>query len=190
MKINQSVLCLLIIGLSGMMYLPLRAQQNKGIQSANFTGEWKSKESISMGGNIVCSYEAGDRMLSTTMKIVEQGDYLTIENPKADPSTPLARSLEKLIFDGKTRQISHSQENVKKYAAKLSDDGHTMTIHSIVYFLNGKPYHLDVLEKAFTEVTEVWKLSKDGKSISVLAKAKSNIWDEERSWETVFDKIN
>jgi hypothetical protein len=190
MKINRYVLCLLIIGLSGMIYLPLRAQQKKGIQSANFSGEWKSKESISMGGNIVCSYESGDRMLSTTMKIVEQGDYLTIENPKADPSTPLVKSIEKLIFDGKTRQISHSQENIKKYAVKLSDDGHTMTIHSIVYFMNAKPYHIDVLEKAFTEVTEVWKLSKDGKSISVLSKAKSNIWDEERSWETVFDKIN
>lgn len=72
MKINQSVLCLLIIGLSGIMYSPLRAQQKKGIQSANFSGEWIFKESISMGGNIICSYGAGDRMLSTTMKIVEQ----------------------------------------------------------------------------------------------------------------------
>jgi hypothetical protein len=44
--------------------------------------------------------------------------------------------------------------------------------------------------QAFTKVTEVWNLSKDGKSISVLAKAKSNIWNEERSWETVFEKIN
>jgi hypothetical protein len=39
-------------------------------------------------------------------------------------------------------------------------------------------------------VTEVWNLSKDGKSIAILAKAKSNIWAEERSWKTVFDKIN
>jgi len=44
--------------------------------------------------------------------------------------------------------------------------------------------------QAFTNVTEVWNLSKDGKSISVLSKAKSNIWNEERSWETVFEKIN
>jgi hypothetical protein len=31
---------------------------------------------------------------------------------------------------------------------------------------------------------------KDGKSIAVLAKAKSNIWDEDRTWKTVFNKIN
>jgi hypothetical protein len=39
-------------------------------------------------------------------------------------------------------------------------------------------------------VTEVWTLSKDGMSISVQAKAKSNVWGEERSWNTTFDKIN
>jgi hypothetical protein len=39
-------------------------------------------------------------------------------------------------------------------------------------------------------VTEVWKLSNDGKSITVQANAKSSVWDEERSWETVFEKVN
>jgi hypothetical protein len=47
-----------------------------------------------------------------------------------------------------------------------------------------------VKQQAYTRVTEVWNLSKDGKSIAVLAKAKSNIWDEERSWKTVFDRID
>ena len=32
------------------MYFPLQAQQKKGTTLANFSGEWKSKESISMGG--------------------------------------------------------------------------------------------------------------------------------------------
>jgi hypothetical protein len=39
-------------------------------------------------------------------------------------------------------------------------------------------------------VSEVWNLSKDGKSIAVLAQAKSNIWEGERAWKTVFDKVN
>jgi hypothetical protein len=39
-------------------------------------------------------------------------------------------------------------------------------------------------------VTEVWKLSNDGKSISVQANAKSNLFGGERSWKTVFDKAN
>jgi hypothetical protein len=56
--------------------------------------------------------------------------------------------------------------------------------------MNATPYQINMRKQAFTNVTEVWNLSKDGNSISVLAKAKSNIWNEERSWETVFDRIN
>jgi hypothetical protein len=56
--------------------------------------------------------------------------------------------------------------------------------------MTATPYHVDVMKKASTSVTEIWQLSDDGKTISVQAKAKSNIWDGERSWKTVFDKIN
>jgi len=190
MKNKRYVLCCLIMLLAGVMYFPIQAQQKSDTHRPNFSGEWKSKESISMGGNIVCSYDASDRMVSKTMKIVEQADFLTIENPNSDPATPLAKGRETLIFDGKTRQISHTERNEKKYAVKLSNDGHTMTINSIVYFMTATPYHVNEMMQAFTNVTEVWNLSKDGKSISVLSKAKSNIWNEERSWETVFEKIN
>jgi hypothetical protein len=190
MQIKRYVLSFLIVLLSGVMHSPLKAQQKKGIHHTNFSGEWKSKESISMGGNIVCSYDLGDRMLSKTMKIVEQADFLTIENSNQDPGAPLAKSQETLIFDGKTRIISHSKGNEKKVAVKLSNDGHSITINSIVYFMTATPYHVNERMQAFTNVTEVWNLSKDGKSISVLSKAKSNIWNEERSWETVFEKIN
>ena len=198
MKIKRYVSSLLIILLTGVMHSPLNAQQKKGTHLADFSGEWKAKESISMGGNIVCSYDPGDRMVSNTLKIVQQADFLTIENPNMNASAPLATSREKLIFDGKKRQISSSQANEKKASVKLSNDGHTMTINSIVYFMNAIPYqiniskqaHLNARKEAFTNVTEVWNLSKDGKSISVSAKAKSNIWAEERTWETVFDKIN
>jgi len=188
MKNRTFILSCLIIVSTGVMFFPVQAQQKKATHRADFSGDWKAKETISMGGNIVCSYNADDRMVSTTMKIVEQADFLTIEN--LNQGIPLAKSREKLIFDGKTRQISHSQENEKKCSVKLSNDGHTITIHSIVYFMTGIPYHVDKKMQAFTNVTEVWNLSKDGKSISVLAKAKSNIWSEERSWETVFEKIN
>jgi hypothetical protein len=190
MKNKRYILSCLIILLMGLVSITVQAQQKKATQHADFSGEWKAKESISMGGNIVCSYDAADRMVSKTIKIVEQADFLTIENPNLDAGALLTTSREKLIFDGKTRQISHSQENEKKASAKLSNDGLTMTIHSIVYFMNATPYQVNARKQGFTIVTEVWNLSKDGKSISVLAKAKSNIWNEERSWETVFDRIN
>jgi len=190
MKFKKYILSLVIILLAAVMQFPLKAQPKKGTPRPNFSGKWKAKESISMGGNIVCSYDTGDRMVSKTIKIVEQGDFITLENPIMDADGPLATSREKLVFDGKTRQIRHTQNNEKKCSVELSNDGRTMTIHSIVYFMTATPYHVNEQMKAFTNVTEVWNLSKDGKSISVTAKATSNIWNEERSWETVFDRVN
>lgn len=190
MKNKRYYLSCLVMLLMGLVSITVQAQQKKATQHADFSGEWKAKESISMGGNIVCSYDAADRMVSKTIKIVEQADFLTIENPNLDAGALLTTSREKLIFDGKTRQISHNKDNEKKASVKLSNDRRTMTIHSIVYFMTATPYHVNEQMKAFTNVTEVWNLSKDGKSISVKAKATSNIWNEERSWETVFDRIN
>ena len=188
MKNKRTILASFIILLTGIMYISVQAQQKNSTHRATFSGQWKAKEAISMGGNIFCSYDANDRMASKSMKIVEQANFLTIENVDSDAAS--AKSREKLTFDGKIRQINHSQENRKTFSVKLSKDGQTMTIKSIVYFMTGTPYKVNVQQQAYTNVTEVWNLSKDGKSIAVLAKAKSNIWDEERTWKTVFDKIN
>jgi hypothetical protein len=188
MKMNRSIFFYFITLLTGEMHLSVHAQPKNGPHRANFSGVWKAKESISIGGNIFCSYDAKDRMVAKTMKIVDQVDYLTIENTDSDAAS--AKSREKLIFDGKTGQINLSKDNRKTFAVKLSNDGKTMTIKSIVYFMTATPYHVNVQKQAYTNVTEVWNLSKDGKSIAVLAKAKSNIWSEERSWKTVFDKVN
>lgn len=209
MKNKRTVLACLIILLSGVIYFAIHAQQKNGTQSANFSGEWKSKESISMGGNIVCSYAAGDRMLAKTMTITEQADFLTIETPNYEsnrtlehtdfltkeiqnlpPDTALGTSQEKLTFDGKESQMNYSPESGKKFTVKLSADRQTMTVNSIVHLMVATPYHVDVKEQLFVYVTEVWTLSNDGQSISVQAKAKSNLFGEERSWKTVFEKVN
>jgi hypothetical protein len=133
MKKKRYILASFIILLTGVMYLSIQAQQNNSTHRAKLSGHWKAKEAISIGGNIFCSYDARDRMASKSMKIVEQADYLTIENP--DSGVASAKNLEKLTFDGKTRQISLSQENRKTFSVKLSTDGQTMTIKSIVYFM-------------------------------------------------------
>jgi len=188
MKKKKYVLASLVILLTGVIYISVQAQKKNAPQRANFSGHWKAKEAISMGGNIFCSYDASDRMAAKSMKIVEQADFLTIENPASNKTS--VKSLEKMVFDGKTRQISLSKENRKTFSVHLSNGGQTMTINSIVYFITGTPYKVNVKQQAYTNVTEVWNLSKDGKSIAVLAKAKSNIWGEERSWKTVFDRID
>src|ERR1700743_1839844 len=125
MKNKRTVLFCLIILLTGVIYFALQAHQKNGAHRANFSGEWKSKESISMGGNIVCSYDKGDRMLSKTMKIAEQTDFLTIEVPNPSPGATGATSVEKLTFDGKAREINTGPERGKKFTVKLSADGQT-----------------------------------------------------------------
>jgi hypothetical protein len=190
MKNKKNVLFCLIILLTGVIYFALHAQQKNGAHRANFSGEWKSKESISMGGNIVCTYVEGDRMLSKTMKIAQDSDFLTIEIPNPSPGAALATSQEKLTFDSKESQINYGRERGKKFTVKLSDDGQTMTVNSIVHLMVATPFNINVQKQAFVYVTEVWKLSNDGKSISVQANAKANLFGGERSWKTVFDKAN
>ena len=190
MKNKRNLLPFLIILLTGVIYFVVQAQQKNDTHRANFSGEWKSKESISMGGNIVCCYNSGDRMLAQTMKIAEQENFLTIEVSSSFPGTAPVTSQEKLTFDGKASEINHSPEWGKKFTVKLSADGQTMTVNSVVHKMVPIPYHVDVQEQLLVYVTEVWKLSDDGKSISVQANAKSNLFGDERSWKTVFDKVN
>ena len=190
MRNKMYYLSCVITLLTGVFYFTVEAQQKNVTNRTKFLGEWKSKEPISIGGNIFCSYVEGDRMNSKTMKIAEKANFLIIENPNPNRGATSATSLEKLIIDGKESQIKHGKGNKKKVTVKLSADGQTMTIKSIVYFITCTPYHINIRKEAFTNVTEVWKLSNDGRSITVQANAKSNIWGGERSWKTVFDKIN
>jgi len=190
MKNIKCVLSWLIITVTGLINFSVQAQQKNNNHRANFSGEWRSKESISMGGNIVCSYDEGDRMLSKTMKIAERADFLTIEIPNSSPGARQAKSLERLAFDGKESQMNQGRERGKKFTVNFSADGQTMTINSIVNLMVPNPNNVNVQEQAFVYVKEVWKLSNDGKSIIVQTKAKSKILGEERNWETVFDKTN
>ena len=190
MRNKRYILSSVIILLIGVIYFTLEAQQKNITYRTKFSGEWKSKEPISIGGNILCSYVEGDRMNSKTMKIVEEPNFLIIENPNSNPEAKYTTSREKLNIDGKESRINHGQGNEKIFTLDLSADGQTMTIKSIVYFMAATPYHVNVMKKAFTNLTEVWKLSNDGKRITVQSIAKSNVWDCERSWKTVFDKTN
>jgi hypothetical protein len=190
MKNKRNVLYILAIMLVGVIYFLVQAQLKKGAHPATFSGEWKAKESISMGGNIVCVYDEGDRMLSKTMKIAEQVDFLTIEVPNLSSGATFVTSQEKLAFDGKESEINHGPGRGKKFTVKLSADGQTMTVNSIVHLMIATPFNVNVQKQAFFYVTEVWKLSNDGKSISVQANAKSTLYGNERSWKTVFNKAS
>ena len=179
MKNKKYVSSCLIILFTGIIYFAVQSQPKSNNHRVNFSGEWKSKESISMGGNIFCAYEGGDRMNSRTLKITEQADFLTIEIPNPSPVAPLVKSQEKLVFGGIESNIDYGQGRGKQFTVKLSADRQTMTVNSISH-----------QRKVVHYVTEVWTLSKDGKYISIQANAKSNVWGEERSWKTTFDRVN
>jgi hypothetical protein len=170
MKSSIYVFSCLIILLTGLMNFPIQAQQKKGAHRVDFTGEWKSKESISMGGNIFCVYEEGDRMSSKTMKIVDHIDFLTIQVPKPSPGASLVTSHEKLNFDGKGSQLNYGHDRRKKFTVNWSADGQTMSVNTIIH-----------QKQAIFNVTEVWKLSKDGKSITIQTNATSNMADASSS---------
>jgi hypothetical protein len=188
MKYTSGLLFILILCISCNEHNETSVEKDSTYSETGFSGEWKSKESISMGGNIVCLYDEGDRMLSKTMKIAEQADFLTIEVPNPSPGAALATSQEKLAFDGKESEINQGRERGKKFTVKLSADGQTMTVNSIVHLTTVVPFSIST-QRQFAYVTEVWKLSNDGKTISVQANAKTTLSGDERSWKTVFDKV-
>ncbi|MEB2774309.1 hypothetical protein SYJ56_03275 [Algoriphagus sp. D3-2-R+10] len=190
MKSKRNVLSYLIILLTGLIYFAVQAQEKNDTHRANFSGEWKSKESISMGGNIVCSFDSGDRMLANFMKISQQENALNIEISSSFPGTAPVVGKETLTFDGKESQINHGTERGKKFTVKWSADGQTMTVNSIVHLMIATPYKVNSREQMLVYLTEVWKLSNEGKSISVQTKAKSKLYESARSWTTVFDKAN
>jgi len=169
----------MIILLTVVFYFTVEAQQKNVTHRANFSGEWKSKEPITMGGNIVCAYIVGDRMNAKTMKITQQADFLNITTPNSNNSTKFSSNQEKLAFDGKETEMKQGDGIGKKFTVKWSDDGQNITINTVVH-----------MKEVIHYVQEVWNLSKDSKTITVQANAKSNVWGETRSWKTVFDKTN
>ena len=149
MKNKRTVLSFLIILLTGVIYFAVQALQKNGTHHANFSGEWKSKEPISMGGNIVCCFNSGDRLLAKTMKITEEANFLTLAVSSSFPGTTAVTSQEKLVFDGKEResQINHSREWGKKFTVKLSADRQTMTVNSIVHLMVPTPFKINVQKR-------------------------------------------
>lgn len=182
MKNKRSVLYGLAIIMVGLIYSPVLAQQKNDTHRAIFSGEWRAKESIAMGGNIVCCYNSGDRMLAKTMKIAEQVNFLTVEVSSSFPGAAPVTTQEKMDFDGKAGEIEHGQGRGKKFTVKLSADRQTITVNSTVRLMVGK-------KQESVYITEVWKLSNDGQSISVQTNAKSSLIGSERSWNTVFNKV-
>ena len=143
---------------------------------ANFYGEWTLNESKSEIGQFPLCIFGGDRMRSKTLKIAALADFLTVDFVRAQVTRQ-----EKLTFDGKESKASYVGTPREKSAARWSDDGQTMTVNSVRSFdPNG--------ETADFKVTEVWKLTNGGKSISIQVNSRSSSGDH--TMNLVYDKVN
>lgn len=147
---------------------------------ANFSGKWKLNESKSARGHSLCVWGLGDHMRSNTMKIAAQPNFLTIYVITSSPDGMiLDTTQEKLTFDGKEREGIISYRN-KKSTVKWSPDRQTMTVTSIIT-LNGGGVKMEF------NVTEVWNLINNGKSISLQADIKSASGSGD-TMKLIFDK--
>lgn len=60
-----------------------------------------------MGGNIVCCFDSGDRLLAQTTKITAQTGGLTLAASSGFPGTTPVPGLEKMSFYGKASEIDY-----------------------------------------------------------------------------------
>lgn len=146
----------------------------------NFSGEWKLNESKSkMGGKFPLCIFGGDRMRSKTMKIATHADFLTVDVASSSSDGALVTRQEKLVFDGKQNKATYVGVAREKSSAWWSDDGQTMTVHSVRSFdKNGGT--------ADFKVTEVWKLINGGKSIVIQVNERSS--SGEHTMTLVYDR--
>jgi hypothetical protein len=68
------------------------------------------------------------------MKITEQTNAVTIEVSNSFPNLPVLSSRDRLTFDGEESEVNHLGRS-KKFTARLSPGGQTMTVNSLVYCL-------------------------------------------------------
>lgn len=147
----------------------------------NFSGEWKlneSKTELARGQFPLCIF-GGDRMRSKTIKITAQASFLTVDAAGSSPDGALLTIQQKLIFDGSDTEATYVGVPREKSAAKWSDDGQTMTVHSVRSFdTNGKT--------ADFKVTEIWKLINSGNSISIQVTSSSASGED--TMKLIYDK--
>jgi hypothetical protein len=135
---------------------------SKAADHVKFSGEWKLNEAKSerVGPVPLCIFGGGDRMRSKIMKIVGHRDFLVIDVASSSVDGALVIRQEKLTFDGKKSEATFVGTPREKSTATWSDRDQTMTVKSVRSF---DKYG----ETPDFNVTEVWSLINDGKSILV-----------------------
>ncbi|RYG28566.1 MAG: hypothetical protein EOO01_39550 [Chitinophagaceae bacterium] len=190
MKNKINVWYCLIILLAGVIYFPLQAQQKNDAQRADFSGEWKLNQAKSeFTGKFPLCIFGSSRQRSKTMKIAGNKDFITVDAASSSDDGALTTRQEKLVFDGKERKATLVGSPRGMSTASWSDDGRTMTVQSVRTFYDNvkREYVFETDDTASdVEVTEVWKLINDGKSIAIRVSSSSR--SGVRTMKLVYDK--
>lgn len=115
----------------------------------------------------MCIFWEGDRIFSNTMTIARHKGFLTVHVTSSSPEWPRVTTQEKLIFDGKEREVTNFGRRRDESTARWTNDGHTLIVNS------GKSTKKD--KTPDIKVREVWKSADDGMSISVQVNAGEDI---------------
>ena len=143
------------------------------VANSNFSGDWKLNEQKSDLGQF------GARMAPKSMKIDAKNESLSTERQALDMQGQPTTTKETLTFDGKETESTVFGTTKKKSTAKWSEDGKTLNVNSTILFdRDGQQTEI--------KVTEKWKLSDDGQTLTVEQSSSSSFGDN--SMKLVYDK--
>lgn len=144
------------------------------IAPANFSGEWSLNESKSNFGD-------GNfgRFAAATFKIKQEKSDITINRNGTTQNGDAYSWEEKLTYDGKETETEVFNGAKRKASLKWSDDKKTFTINATTKFdRDGNTFEITAVE--------VWKLSDDGKAITIESNSTSQFGTSVRT--LVYDK--
>jgi hypothetical protein len=142
------------------------------IDKANYSGEWKLNASKSELGQF-------EQFAVRSIKAEQKDESIAITRIQPSFNGDDMTSTETLTFDGKEVESTIFENSKRKATAKWADDGKSLTIsYTLLLDFNGQSMEI--------KGTDLWTVSDDGKTLTVLTKSTSAQGDF--SWKAVYDK--
>jgi hypothetical protein len=130
------------------------------IRKADFKGDWNFNESKSKVG------ESRFRRPPAKIKVSGEGESLTIDRTGTNQNGEAVTQSEKLTFDGKAAESTVFGSMKRSSVASWSASGEEMNINTTISGeRNGQTFEV--------KISEVWKLTDGGKSLTIESTATS-----------------
>ena len=143
-------------------------------QKSNFSGSWNLNESKSNLG------ENRFRMGASKITATQEANSLAVQSVSKNRDGEERTSTSKYNLDGSETENTVFQNFVRKSKASWSSDGKILTISSVMNFERDG-------EKQEIKSSEAWKISEDGKTLTIESKFTSPNGDVSQT--RVYDKV-